>query len=75
MRAQCPSVGVSGGKGAVRCRRCDEVGHFARDCKEGKSCYACKEPGHIAKDCPKAQLEQGAMAEAPGTMPGAALTA
>lgn len=37
----------------MRCLRCDQPGHRARDCTQPKACYNCQEPGHDAKDCTK----------------------
>jgi len=46
-----------GSKGA--CRKCNEEGHFARECPNVESaprtgaCHKCNEVGHFARECPK----------------------
>ena len=52
----------------LKCRNCDNEGHFARDCKEERKegfvlktkpakeprkCRNCNEAGHFIKECPK----------------------
>jgi hypothetical protein len=34
-----------------KCFKCNEGGHFARECKAKWKCYKCNEEGHIAKNC------------------------
>ena len=35
-----------------RCYKCQEPGHFARECKKLPVCYQCRQPGHLADGCP-----------------------
>lgn len=43
-----------------RCFNCNEVGHFAQQCMQGKpSCFNCGEAGHIQRNCPKPRKEAG----------------
>jgi hypothetical protein len=33
------------------CFRCNQVGHFSRDCKQPAKCFNCGQPGHLARNC------------------------
>jgi hypothetical protein len=35
------------------CFRCNQVGHFSRDCKQPAKCFNCGQPGHLARNCRK----------------------
>ena len=35
------------------CYVCQQLGHFAQDCKEKPICYRCRKPGHLAAACPE----------------------
>ena len=36
---------------SVTCFKCNQKGHYARECKAGIICHRCGKPGHIVKDC------------------------
>jgi len=35
------------------CFKCNQPGHFAKDCANEATCYKCKKVGHLSKDCPR----------------------
>ncbi|KAJ5606305.1 hypothetical protein N7510_009086 [Penicillium lagena] len=37
----------------IRCRYCNEPGHFARNCNNPMRCFNCNNPGHEKADCTK----------------------
>ena len=41
----------------MKCFRCSERGHTARECKkpDKRTCYGCGKAGHLRKDCPEAE--------------------
>ena len=36
---------------SVTCFKCNQKGHYARECKAGIICHRCGKPGHMVKDC------------------------
>ena len=36
---------------AIKCYRCEKIGHISRDCRVKLSCNYCKRDGHIASRC------------------------
>ena len=38
---------------SVRCYRCNQEGHMARECPNAVVCSNCKESGHVRAKCPK----------------------
>lgn len=59
-------------KGYV-CKRCNEPGHYIKDCPksqsnnvpEGYVCNICQKPGHFIRDCPDKQQQQPRSREQP----------
>ena len=46
----------SGPPKEVRCFKCGEPGHMAKECPHKEQlCSNCKKPGHLATECPQAQ--------------------
>ena len=37
----------------IKCYRCQEMGHYARDCKKPQTCSFCGNPGHFHAVCPE----------------------
>ena len=61
------SDGESSSSSARRglCYKCNEPGHFAKDCRKGEAvCYKCHEPGHFAKECRKGEADPNALRQA-----------
>ena len=61
-----------------RCRNCQIVGHFSRDCSEPKrekicppelKCRACDKEGHFARDCKEERKEGFVLKEKPAKAP------
>lgn len=60
------------GRGAVRCYRCQDIGHVSRECTKreiSRSCFRCGEEGHFSRDCPKNTLVPGAQVGLVGETP------
>ena len=43
----------SGNYDNVTCYRCQEKGHFARECRNEKACWKCAVKGHVYAECSK----------------------
>jgi hypothetical protein len=41
------------------CFRCNQVGHFSRDCKQPAKCFNCNQPGLLARNCKKSPKKGG----------------